>query len=274
MSRIIPPLLGSAVGGGGGGYVAKAVQIDGITFLDNAALSSSDGADLSSVIWFKTPTFGAGLSINRTFWQFDPNGNVTSISSVSHDPSTNGQREIVGWSGDGTKSFGFSTSTYDPQITPPGTPPDTGPSPFDQWICAISSINTTTRKGKTYFGDTDVTGLLISNTSDPFSLLFSGIQLYCFSDGVNFYSGDVSDFRLMPALSLLDGSGDIPLATRRLFIDANGKPVDPAAATASLGTAGAVLFSGDATTFPVNQGTGGPFTLTGALTNASSSPSD
>ncbi len=85
--------------------------------------------------------------------------------------------------------------------------------------------------------------------------------------------GDVADFRIMPGVSLLDGSGDIPLAKRRLFVDAGGKPVDPAVATTALGTP-CILFSGDAAGFPVNQGTGGAFTLTGTLTNASTIPSD
>lgn len=52
-----------------------------------------------------------------------------------------------------------------------------------------------------------------------------------------------------------------------------GKPVDPAVASAAFG-APTILFSGDSTTYPANQGSGGAFTLTGTLTNSSTSPSD
>jgi hypothetical protein len=53
-----------------------------------------------------------------------------------------------------------------------------------------------------------------------------------------------------------------------------GKPVDPKIAAAAFGPL-TVLFSGDATTFGTNQGTGGAFTLTGpGLTNADTSPSN
>lgn len=64
-------------------------------------------------------------------------------------------------------------------------------------------------------------------------------------------------------------------ANRRRFINATLKPVD-------LGTNGELptgsrptfFFSGDAGKFAVNKGTGGPFVVTGSLTNASSSPDD
>lgn len=62
-------------------------------------------------------------------------------------------------------------------------------------------------------------------------------------------------------------------ANRRLFIDASGKPVDPAVATAALGQQ-TVLMSGDKDTFGINQGSGGSFDSTGTLTNATTSPSD
>ncbi len=52
-----------------------------------------------------------------------------------------------------------------------------------------------------------------------------------------------------------------------------GKPVDPTIAATAFGEQ-LFLFSGDASTFATNQGTGGAFTLTGTITNASTSPSD
>jgi hypothetical protein len=55
----------------------------------------------------------------------------------------------------------------------------------------------------------------------------------------------------------------------------NGKPVNLGTnGQTPTGTIPAMFFSGDASGFPTNQGTGGAFTLTGSLTNASTSPSD
>ncbi len=76
--------------------------------------------------------------------------------------------------------------------------------------------------------------------------------------------GDIADPYFNPGLFLdLSDSSNISK-----FIS-GGKPVDPTTFPSS-----AVLFSGNASTFPVNQGSGGPFTLTGTLTDASTSPSD
>ena len=62
-------------------------------------------------------------------------------------------------------------------------------------------------------------------------------------------------------------------ANRRLFISAAGKPVDPAVAVAALGTP-IVRFSGPTASWHTNKGSGGGFTENGALTDASTSPSD
>lgn len=56
------------------------------------------------------------------------------------------------------------------------------------------------------------------------------------------------------------------------FIDANGKPVSPAAARAEFGQQ-TLLFQGDAEGFPVNQGTGGEFTTSGTISDFDTGPS-
>jgi Concanavalin A-like lectin/glucanases superfamily len=53
----------------------------------------------------------------------------------------------------------------------------------------------------------------------------------------------------------------------------DGKPVDPAVAEATFGQP-SILFSGDSSNFVTNQGTDGPFTLIGTLTNSDTSPSN
>ena len=65
------------------------------------------------------------------------------------------------------------------------------------------------------------------------------------------------------------------VGNRRKFISGDKKPVflgtDGSKPT---GSAPPVYFSGDATDFSTNKGDGGAFTLTGTLTNSSTSPSD
>lgn len=55
----------------------------------------------------------------------------------------------------------------------------------------------------------------------------------------------------------------------------DGKPVNLGAdGSLPTGVAPTILFSGDASSFATNKGTGGAFNLTGSLTNAATSPSD
>jgi len=64
-------------------------------------------------------------------------------------------------------------------------------------------------------------------------------------------------------------------ANRRKFIDANGKPVDLGSdGSLPTGTSPIIYLNGPATGFETNNGTGGNFTENGALTDASTSPSD
>jgi hypothetical protein len=77
---------------------------------------------------------------------------------------------------------------------------------------------------------------------------------------------DIADFQLWVEV-FVDLSAPENLAK---FIS-GGTPVNPAIAAVAFGRQ-TMLFSGDHTTFPVNQGTGGAFAVTGILTDASSHP--
>jgi len=64
-------------------------------------------------------------------------------------------------------------------------------------------------------------------------------------------------------------------SNRRKFIDASGKPVSLGAdGSTPTGTAPIIYLNGDSTNFQTNQGTGGNFVVTGALSDCSTSPSD
>lgn len=238
----------------GGLYSAPAVHFDGATWLHIASLTSTDNARFSFAGWMKlsAANFDGGNSVFI--------GNYGGSSSAAFGGVFVGTRSVslqVGTS-DGASNSQVSSST--------------GQS-ADQWICVIASIDTSGASGvaKLYIGDTDVGGAT-ADTSLPCTVQTNGLPFgFCNDNFGDFVTGDFADWRIMPGTSLLT-AGDIPLATRRLFITAGGKPVDPATATATLG-APCILFSGTSSGFGTNQGSGGSFTLTGSLTNASTSPS-
>jgi hypothetical protein len=244
-------------GGGGGAYTAKAVHFDGATKLTNASLSAIDNSFFSQVVWVKfSGTFSAGQNTGN-FYITDAEGNFTDETYLVDDGS------FTSFLDNAAASAGFTVNSAASSI------------PVGAWVCVITSSDVNhaagQKKAKIYLGDTDITSSVTDN-KPAFTLGYNGKSMNIGTDTGNFLIADIADLRIMPGISLLDGSGDIPLATRRLFIDANGKPVDPATATAQLG-APAVLFSGDSTSFATNQGTGGAFTVSaGTLTNASTHP--
>jgi hypothetical protein len=89
--------------------------------------------------------------------------------------------------------------------------------------------------------------------------------------GDNKFNGDLAEVYISHAESL-----DLSVeANRRKFISATGKPVDLGAdGSTPTGAAPIMFFSGPTVDWHTNKGTGGGFTENGALTDASSSPSD
>lgn len=143
----------------------------------------------------------------------------------------------------------------------------------------LLSCRSDTGEGKLYINDIDVTASPWAPTAIPFQMNFGGLSLCVFSmaplDVASSILGDIADFWFAPGINLLDGVGDIPIATRRKFISAAGKPVDLGTnGDLPTGTAPAVFFSGNASNFATNKGTGGNFTVNGILTDATASPSD
>lgn len=242
-------------GGGGGGYTASAVNFDGTgVYLSNAALTAVDSSSVSWSYWFK-----ASATDGMVQWVVDPDGNYSNDSNIS------------GGTGHTDVNFEFNDDNGN----------SLGINYFDftrgDWHSVIVSVDTNHAEGlkvaAAYLDGVLWTPDSIDDASAAFLPAIAGLPFFfgddSFGDG---YVGDFADFRFMVGTSLLSGS-TIPDATLRLFIDADGKPVDPATATATLGTP-TILFTGNAAAFVTNHGSGGAFTLTGSLTNASTSPSD
>jgi hypothetical protein len=228
---------------GGGSYTAQAVHFDGATRLDIASLTAPDSDKLSVSFWF-TDSISLSMSVSA--------GILGSLYMLLEDATASSQLLL----------------SADPLPT------------AGAWHHFLSSAETNFPAGeklaKIYVDDVDVTNVAL-DIHDPFSMVTNGrpfaIGYSGRIDDPAYFTGDFADLRVMVGASLLT-AGDIPEVSRRLFIDANGKPVDPATATSSLGAAGTILLSGGASMFATNQGSGGAFTLTGIVTDASTSPSD
>lgn len=254
------------VSGGAEAYTIGAVHFDGATELVNASLATaSDNGSFSMSFWAKYQTGATGA-----LWCNDAAG-ASSLQSISGDY----------WI---TRFFDAISSVR----------LDFGAPLADlySWNHYLVSIETNLANGNKRFKIyiTDVVGTALGGETTPYAdisdpaneliTLFDNLSFYLGSDGFGtFITADVADVWIAPNVSLLDVGGDIPEATRRKFIDAEGKPVDLGAnGELPTGAAPPIFFHRDsaaaALTFANNLGIGGSFTTTGTLTNAATSPSD
>lgn len=227
-------------------YVAKAVNFDGATSLTNAALTAVDSNFLALSFWIKIANPAGAAPVP---WSTDPAGTLPNETFFEDDGA--GSWKI--WQ-NVTAAYAVNTDTY--------------PVAQSTWAHVLVGVDGSgTTKTKIYVNDVDIA--YSGAAKPPFVVALAGLPMTIGTDLIagDYMIGDFADFWFGNS-NILDGGGDIPLATRRKFIDANGKPVDPTNFPAGL-----VLLSGDATTFATNQGSGGAFTTTGTLTNASTSPS-
>ncbi|WLA80286.1 hypothetical protein [Bradyrhizobium elkanii] len=247
-------------GGGGGPYHASAVHFDGTAQLHLDSLLATDSRYVGVVLWQKYAR--ADITTQGTVWVIDPVNDYNTFyePDIQGLTSPDNVQVFVGFWDYGANNGIKVGATSDGSTLIP-----------DVWNCIIIAADTQAGIIKVYNRDIDITPPTLANFT-PSVTGFNGHPFYFGGDASVGIIGDVAEFRLMVGANLLT-AGDISEATRRLFVDASGKPVDPSTATASLG-APTVLFSGDASTFAVNQGAGGAFTLAGTLTNATTSPSD
>jgi hypothetical protein len=130
-----------------------------------------------------------------------------------------------------------------------------------------------TGKRHIYRNDASDLALVTTYTNDTVDFTADNWSIGSGPGTANKFDGEVADLMLWPG-AYLDLSVE---ANRRLFIDAGGKPVDPGPYGTRPGLGVPALFlRGPANSFHQHKGTGGSwgFTVTGALTEASTSPSD
>lgn len=242
----------------GGGYVASAVHFDGSTYLEFASLIATDERYVAYSFWQKVSQDALDQGYQIMGPQSLPSPQQFTNAFVGINLNSNG---------DDTRSnvnFNNSATTGQEVDTLTGT------NVPDVWQNVRVDYDAQTKIIHIFYGASDATdtGNFSSypgSPSSPFPL--SGLNVGIpdtVADGFPLV-GDLADFCFFSSSSPIDmslgGSGS-------LFYS-GGKPVDPSGFPSSL-----ILFTGDASSFATNLGTGGIPTVTGTLTNATTSPSD
>jgi hypothetical protein len=207
----------------GGRSQLDAVHVDGLTGLATTNCPLADTHQLTTIIWLKSaPIDNAALMWVSNPDVFAPYANFTTTTVLAANLND----------GDSSLSIGGNSEDL-PQLCD-GT-----------WHVQIMTADTQVGDGAIYIGDHNSDAEPIPNS--PFSMTFHGLPFKIFDDGFEepVTNADVAMVWLIPNQYLKVG-GEIPEAARRLFIDADGKPVDPAVARAALSITGDILFYGNA----------------------------
>jgi hypothetical protein len=232
-------------------YISQGVHFNGTTWITINSLVSSDNETASFSFWFLPDA----VSSFPTYWVSDPDNNIGNLVNYG-----TGETDITAYFGNGTDTIN-------------GAGPPYAAVSMSVWNHLIGSVDSATGKLALY-----LTGVSVGQppriVGSSGTILFNGLVLKVGNDAFgDALVGSMADLWIAPGVSLLDGSGGMPVATRRNFITADGKPINPSVYMGLYG--GAVMLSatvGDAASFATNQGTGGAFVTTGALTLAATSP--
>lgn len=245
-------------------YIAEAVHFDGSSATEAALINNSLVAPNSGLfsfsVWFKAPHNDDGGQITQIFVT-DPNGvyqNYLVHKFAAEDEFLFGLSDTPE-----TGNVSRATETLAP----------------DQWhhLLGSAQVNIAQPIMKIYADGVfshDLAG--DSTTGNSFVVTMDERVLNIGSDKFGSSTPvDMADLWIAPGVSLLDGNGDIPAETIAKFRDSSGRPVYLGeSGELPTGSAPVVFFSGGAASFVDNKGTGGSFTLSGTLVDASSSPSD
>jgi len=249
---LVTPLASAITGIGAGGYTTTASDYDGANDYASrgADLTGATDADKGIVaMWFR---LDGGDGTKRTFYL---NGNSRVRLALLPD---NTIRVVLTDTGGVDLAVIVSSSTFTASAT-------------WRWVALswdTSSATTTENFVQLYVNDTqEAVDSDVAN--NPAASSSTDHAVGAVPGGSNKYNGCLSEVFLH-----FGGSLDLSVeANRRKFIDSNGKPVDLGSdGSTPLGVTPLVYApDGDPSD---NKGSGGNFTITGALTACSSSPSD
>jgi hypothetical protein len=137
------------------------------------------------------------------------------------------------------------------------------------WVHILSSWNLATAFGKLYINDVDVTAGGATLVNDTIDYTQTDWACGARTSGDFKLNADLAD--LWFSFSMIDITVE---ANRRRFISAARKPIDLGQrGELPNGSQPIVFFKGPASAFNANIGTGGNMTVTGALTDSTTSPS-
>lgn len=141
----------------------------------------------------------------------------------------------------------------------------------DGWVHVLISFDLTDT-AKRHFYVNDASGLSVSVwTNDTIDFTIADWAIGAVPNGTEKFNGDIADLWFMPG-TYIDLSIE---ANRRNFISEDGKPVYLGPnGNYPTGSAPLIFLSGATSSWHTNKGTGGGFTVTGALTESTTSPSD
>ena len=237
-------------------YHVNAVHFNGTNYLAIASLGATDSPMYGFSLWLRFS--GATTGFNLA-WGHDSLGSQRPAAAFSQ--VSPGEFYII---------FEVGANKFEVHSNLVLTP--------NVWHHVMGAFNTNfvpgSRQAKIYVDG--VEGQILSvNVGAAFGSVYN---LKDMRFGADQYGGkQVADFAevvIAPGQNWLT-AGDITPAFRNLFRDpTTGKPANLATYVSTIGQP-SVLFSGNASTFPVNKGWGGAFTVVGGgLSNATTSPSD
>ena len=240
-------------------YQANAVTFGGTTTLVNSSLTSTDNNFVSFAGWFRPTSSDLSFSVPFVVDPTANGGNYFHVRTNFAIQGTPEQLNFIAAETSGSIQVGYNTGGNPTLIA-------------GAWCHVIGSVEGTGAPPhffQLYVNNAQVIDLFTTDTNTDVIPLANGLPFWVGNDGQSDpYFGSMADFSFWPGISFLESGGDIPLETRRLFIDASGAPVNPSTAIAALGHP-AVMLSGNASTFRLNTlGGSGSFTVTtGGLTN-------
>jgi len=255
-------------------YIAQAVHFDGASYLEQIHPTDIPNSPVGAFsVWLLIPSSSDGQADGNTFLG----------TYGGDDPINDTQSQFGIFDGEVSINLELDDTTPDAGYFSNDSGTSTRAYSSDTWFHLFASWNTD------FAAPDKILNILVNGTnvvdaSDYFDLngLAAAVQWSTFHgspggngiqipsvtlSGFPSYAMDMADFQIW------DGTYIAPTPENLAKFISNGQPVDPAVAAAAFGQQ-TILFSGDTTTFGTNQGTGGAFTLTGTLTNASTSPSN
>lgn len=228
-------------------YTASAVHFDGATDISIASLTATDGPAIVSVFSFLTPN----SETIPTYWVSDAENTYENF--ITGEDATGVVASLFG------DTVNYAATSY-PQME-------------GVWHSLITAIDCSQDPiALVAYLDDVLVGQppFLDNATELTTIAINGLSFRIGGDTYDDYLvGDLCNFSLR-TVNVINGSGEIDEATRRLFFNADNSPVDPAIATAELG-APLIGFFGDAADWVAQAITQG-FTINGTLTDAATHP--